>query len=125
MRHVSTTFSGQSSCTFSDCPKQLSISRSECCCGDSLGLRCQICRPPTEITAKRPSSYEVFSCMLDLSRLRTNRRASHLAKRAEVAQVIAGCGSQDVSSQMPVLSPSSGSQRSVPTFQISSQFCIA
>src|SRR5438445_5237111 len=53
---------------------------------------------------ERPSSYEVFSCMLDLSRLRTNRRASHLAKRAEVAQVIAGCGSQDVSSQMPVLS---------------------
>src|SRR5438128_6473350 len=42
--------------------------------------------------------------MLDLSRLRTNRRASHLAKRAGVAQVIAGCGSQDVSSRMPVLS---------------------
>src|SRR5438445_12760448 len=63
---------------------------------------------------ERPSSYEVFSCMLDLSRLRTNRRASHLAKRAEVAQTIAKicylvcefstCTHQDVSSQMPVLS---------------------
>src|SRR5438105_14773993 len=82
------------------------------------------------------SSYEVFSCMLDLSRLRTNRRASHLAKRAEVAQTIAkicylvcefstcsppGCQFPDASSQFPVLLPSAQFR----SFQISSQFCIA